>query len=166
MQPPTKQDAGIPPRRLRPLFVLVWIWHAIFFLEAHHMGNTIFTEEERAALAQWSFTTSLTQAEFCEKHRIGSPRTLRQWRKRWPSVEPKAEREVRAIIENALSALQGMLRGLDAAAASREATPAPNGLAPSSAPTVQPNDAGPPSPQPAQRRPGNFFADPWEPGDA
>src|SRR5438067_6133231 len=77
------------------------------------MANRIFTEEEKAALAEEWRRSGMSQPQFCRAHGIGSPRTLRQWMQRWPGREV-SEGRVRAMLEKILAALSALLHSLDA----------------------------------------------------
>jgi len=86
------------------------------------MHETIFTDEQRAAIARAWKASGLRQERYSAQHGI-RPRTLRQWIKRWPRVQFGGEREARAIIEKAIAALTALLDSLDADPAHLLASP-------------------------------------------
>src|SRR5581483_7175066 len=91
------------------------------------MPETIFTDEQRAAIARSWRDSGLTQQQYSSQHGI-KPRTLRLWMKRWPRAQYGAELEARAILEKAIAALKGLLDSLDAEVACQAASRAPQQL--------------------------------------
>lgn len=92
------------------------------------MAETIFTNEQRAAIARAWPDSGLTQEQCSAQHGI-KPRTLRQWLRRWPRVQYGVEREARAILEKAIAALKALLDSLAATPACLAASRTPEQLA-------------------------------------